>query len=309
MKKEDDNLAKADAVKDETATIANENNNAEVMPAAADDKAPEVAPTPVAQDADTETVKKEEQNGTKKEGADDVAGGKLTFNDKSLSLKTKCILSFVAAGVFLALFLVFTALVKLVDVSAVGPEASTVGLSTFNKTIADGIGYNEIWYNVSKILGHISILIAAGMVIYAVVQLIKKRGIKNLEPDVILLGAFYVSVIACYLFFEFVVVNYRPVLMDGVLEASYPSSHTMLALSICLSTIYLLRRKIRANEVYVPVSVALAILALMTVVSRTISGVHWATDIIAAVLLSGFLVFLYIAFVTLCDKQQSRKRK
>lgn len=297
-------------MQDTAVNITEENSSIKVSPAAADNKEPEVAPVPIVQTAgDNKEDKVTEQNEVKKESADDVAGGILTFNNKSLSLKTKCILSFVAAGVFLALFLVFTALVKLVDVSAIGPESSTVGLSTFNKTIADGIGFNGIWYNVSNVLGYLSILIAASMVIYAVVQLIKKRGIKNLESDVILLGAFYVSVIACYLFFEYVVVNYRPVVMDGALEASYPSSHTMLALSVCLSTIYILRRKIRANEVYVPVSIALALLALMTVVSRTISGAHWATDIIAAVLLSGFLVLLYIAFVTLCDKQQNRKMK
>ena len=234
---------------------------------------------------------------------DDMAHGSLSFNNFVLPYKKRNILNFVISGLLFIAFLIFTILLKFVDVDAIGPNNSSVGFSKLNKAIADAIGYNDIWYKITNILGYLAILLALGFAIYAFVQLCKRKSIKRVDTDLILLGAFYISVIAFYCFFELFVVNYRPVLVDGALEASYPSSHTMLTISICCSSIFVLRKRIKSNEIFVPVSIALAIVSLVTVVGRIASGVHWFTDIIGACLLSAFLVMLYFSFVYICEKK------
>ena len=65
-------------------------------------------------------------------------------------------------------------------------------------------------------------------------QLVTRRSIWKVDVPILVLGAFYGILAACYVFFEVVVINYRPVILTQgpVLEASFPSSHTMA--SICI---------------------------------------------------------------------------
>ena len=112
-----------------------------------------------------------------------------------------------------------------------------------------------------------------------------------------MLGAFYSLVGLTYIFFEVVVVNFRPILIDGVLEASYPSSHTMLALCICISGIIVNNKLFNKNLVLKIVNIALFVLAIVVVITRYLSGAHWITDILGALIISALL--LSMAFLIL----------
>ena len=106
-----------------------------------------------------------------------------------------------------------------------------------------------------------------------------------------MLGCFYIVVIGAFALFEVFPVNYRPVLIEGVLEASYPSSTTMLAL--CVLPTAMLRLRSRW------VRFLLAALTAFLVIGRLLCGVHWASDLIGGALLSAGLVTLYRCIISI----------
>lgn len=86
-----------------------------------------------------------------------------------------------------------------------------------------------------------------------------------------------------YFLFEKVVINYRPVLIEGVLEASYPSSTTMLTPCVIPTAILQFKSRIKNVAIRKTVLTVLAIFAAFMVIGRLISGAHWLTDIIGGI--------------------------
>ena len=200
------------------------------------------------------------------------------------------------AAISALLFVAVAVLVKTVDVSAIGPLGSSIGLSSLNGKIRDAIGYSESLYTFAELLGYISLSVVGGFAIYGVIQLIKHKSFKKIDKSLWLLGGFYIVVIAVYVLFEIVVINERPVLMDGELEASFPSTHTMLAICIMATAAHQLYIRLSSRKAARMVSVAVcALIATATVACRLLSGVHWFTDIIAGIFIGSALVFTYLA--------------
>lgn len=196
-------------------------------------------------------------------------------------------------------FIVFTICVKTVDVAPIGPMDSEVGFSSINGAIAEKIGENQLWYDVTEILGFLSLAVAGCFAFVGVYQFIKRKSLLKVDREILALGGFYAVVLAFYVLFEKIVINYRPVILEEVLEASYPSSHTMLSLCIMLSALYLINHYFKENKKYLYViDTVLIVIAVVTVVGRLLSGVHWFTDIVGGVLLSLALVSFYKAFIT-----------
>ena len=207
-------------------------------------------------------------------------------------------------NLYISIFLIFlsvlfTILVKVIDVKPIGPNNSKVGFSFINEFFHKSIGVNMVWYKITYILGIIIILIAVSYALIGIIQLLKRKSIKKVDREIILLGIFYIVIAVIYVFFEKFIVNYRPILMEGVLSASYPSSHTMLAICICVSSI-LVNNKIFKNEFTNSFNVILFILLLVVVIGRFISGVHWASDIIGGIIISSSLL---MSFYTVLDKK------
>mgnify|MGYP000409424730 CR=1 FL=1 len=207
-------------------------------------------------------------------------------------------------NLYISIFLIFlsvlfTILVKVIDVKPIGPNNSKVGFSFINEFFHKSIGVNMVWYKITYILGIIIILIAVSYALIGIIQLLKRKSIKKVDREIILLGIFYIVIAVIYVFFEKFIVNYRPILMEGVLSASYPSSHTMLAICICVSSI-MVNNKIFKNEFTNSFNVILFILLLVVVIGRFISGVHWASDIIGGIIISSSLL---MSFYTVLDKK------
>lgn len=210
-------------------------------------------------------------------------------------MKKSCFKSLLLSAVFIFLFIVWTILVLTVNVEPVGPMETKVGLSRFNLFVHNLIGVNMLLYDITDILGLIPICFAAGFGVLGFVQLIKRKSLFKVDPTILSLGVFYIIVICSFLFFEKVVVNYRPVLIEGALEASYPSSTTLLTLCVMPSSILQLKLSIKNKFIFILTSVLISLFTVFMIIARLISGVHWITDIIGGVLLSGGLVCSYFA--------------
>ena len=135
------------------------------------------------------------------------------------------------------------------------------------------------------------------------VQWIRRKNLRKVDGDILVLGGFYIVVLAFFCLFEVLDINYRPVLIEGVLEASYPSSTTMLALCVMPSVMLQLRRRMKNGAAKRCTQAALFVFTAFLVIGRLVSGVHWLTDIIGGVLLSAGLVLLYDSISCMEEKK------
>lgn len=217
---------------------------------------------------------------------------------------------FIASGVLFLIFVLFTVLVANVDLQPIGPENSVVGLASLNGAVAEAIGVHMVWYKITDILGYLAILVALFFGLLGVLQLIKGKSLAKVDSDILALGGFYVLVMVFYVIFELVGVNYRPVIIDASegLEASYPSSHTMLALCVFTTAIFQFQSRIKDEHICKVIEIVAVILIVLTVGGRLISGVHWFTDIIGSLLLSSSLIVLYCATVIALKTVKKKNR-
>ena len=199
-------------------------------------------------------------------------------------------------------FALWTVLIQCLDVQAVGQNGTKIGFADFNVWFHQLTGVHMTIYTITDWLGLVPILICLCFGVLGLVQLIKRRSLLRVDPDILLLGIYYVLVIACYLIFEMIPVNYRPVLIEGRLEASYPSSTTLLVLSVMPTLWFQANRRVSNAMIRKAVAVFVVTFSVFMVIGRLVSGVHWATDIIGSVLLSAGLYMLYRSAVLYSDK-------
>ncbi len=186
-------------------------------------------------------------------------------------------------------FIVYTILIMKVDVKAIGPNNTEVGFAKLNGFFKEINGQNMFFYKVTEVLGIVLLLLVLIYACIGLYQLIKRKSLFKIDREIIILGVFYVVVFALYILFDKVAINYRPILMDGELEPSYPSSHTMLALCVGLSS--LIVSKDYFNKKYINIiNIITCVLIGLVVAGRMLSGVHWLTDIFGGVILSRTLL-------------------
>lgn len=183
------------------------------------------------------------------------------------------------------LSIIYTILVKYVDTSIIGPNGSVVGFSSLNSFVFNLTGNNMTLYKITEILGIIPILIALMYAVIGLIQVIDRKSLK-VDKELIALGILYVVVILIYVFFEKCIINYRPVLIDGILEASYPSSHTLLSICICGSALLINKYLFNNKKIYKYINIVSIISMVLIVLGRLLSGVHWASDIIGSIIIS-----------------------
>ena len=205
-------------------------------------------------------------------------------------------------------FALWTVLIRWVDVQAVGQNGTKIGFADFNVWFHQLTGVHMTLYTITDWLGLVPIFICLCFGVLGLVQLIKRRSLLRVDPDILLLGIYYVLVIACYLIFEMIPVNYRPVLIEGRLEASYPSSTTLLVLSVMPTLWFQANRRVSNAMIRKAIAVFVVTFSVFMVIGRLVSGVHWATDIIGSVLLSAGLYMLYRSAVLYSDKAKRADR-
>jgi len=190
--------------------------------------------------------------------------------------------------------IIYILLLKTIDVRPIGPYHTKVGFATINNFIHVYLPKNTPWYKITKYLGFLTFIIVFYYAWIGVSQLIKYKSIKKVDKKIILLGLFYILVGIVYIFFEKVIINYRPILMNKELEASFPSSHTMLALCVCGSSLIMSKYRIKDKKKKQILDMITWSLMIILVIGRLLSGVHWLTDIIGSVIISAFLLSLLV---------------
>ena len=209
------------------------------------------------------------------------------------------------AGIgFLIAFLLWTVLIRCIDVQAAGPNGTNVGFAAFNLWFHHLTGVHMTIYTITDWLGLFPIVICLCFGAVGLIQMVRRRSLFRVDPDIILLGLYYILVIFAYLVFEMVPINYRPILIGGALEASYPSSTTLLVLSVMPTLKFQLGRRAEKTLVRNVIGIYVIAFSAFMVIGRLISGVHWATDIIGAVFLSMGLFLLYRYAVDVADSRR-----
>ena len=208
----------------------------------------------------------------------------------------------------LAAFALWTVLIQCVDVQPVGQNGTDVGFATFNVWFHGITGVHMAIYTVTDWLGLVPIAVCLCFGALGAVQLVTRRSLLRVDVDLLLLGAYYIVVILCYLFFEMVPINYRPIPIDGIMEASYPSSTTLLVLSVMPTLKFQVDRRAKSPAVRGTATAFVVVFSAFMVLGRLVAGVHWATDIVGAVLLAAGLFAVYTSAVALMDQKHADPR-
>ena len=214
----------------------------------------------------------------------------------------------VAGVALLAAFAFLTVLVQLVDVRPVGQNGTNVGFATFNIWFHGLTGVHMRIYTITDWLGLVPIAISLGFTAMGAVQLVRRRSLLKVDPDILLLGVYYIAVIFFYLLFEAVPINYRPVPIDGAMEASYPSSTTLLVLSVMPTLQFQIDRRAGSPALRKATTLFVVAFSALMVAGRLVSGVHWATDIVGSILLAAGLFAMYRYAVARADARLTTAR-
>lgn len=205
----------------------------------------------------------------------------------------------------IAAFIIWTILILNIDVQPVGQNGTNICFATFNQWFHHLTGVHMIIYIITDWLGLVPVFICFLFGGLGLFQWIKRKSLFLVDHDIILLGIYYVIVISCYLIFEIIPINYRPILIDGFLEASYPSSTTLLVLSVMPTLVFQSDRRLKNATAKKSIRILTVLFSVFMVMGRLYAGVHWFTDIVGAVLLSTGLFEIYKTVVLLYCKEKN----
>ena len=197
----------------------------------------------------------------------------------------------------LAAFALWTAAVYVVDVQPIGPLGSKVGFAALNGWFHSLTGVHLWLYDLTDLLSVVPLGLCGAFGILGLGQWVRRKKLRRVDRDLLFLGGFYLAVAAFFVAFECFPVNFRPVLIEGRQEASYPSSTTLLVLCVMSTAQMQLRRRLRPGALRRMVCTMIPCFTAFMVLARLVSGVHWLTDILGGGLLSVGLVTLYGALV------------
>ena len=209
----------------------------------------------------------------------------------------------IVACVLLAAFVALTICLLFVDVRAAGESGAEVGFATINQKVWQAIGQSAAALTVSEVCGLCMIAAVGAFGVTGLVQVIRRKGFLRADKELYVMAGGLVLLAAAYVFFEIFVVNCRPVLDEGELAASYPSSHAMLATAVAgMGMAYLHSRQRKGVLINVLIGLLNGV-SVATVACRLLGGVHWLSDIVGGVLLGMVIVYAYRAVCSLIARE------
>lgn len=208
-------------------------------------------------------------------------------------MKTDGKKNLIAGFILIFMFVMWTVLVVTADVKPAGVNGTDIGFAEINTRFHNFTGVDMKLYNITDWLGLVPLFVCMLFGFMGFLQLIKRKNILRVDKDIVILGIYYVIVILCYLIFEMIPVNYRPVLINGLQEISYPSSTTLLVLSVMPTLVFQVYKRLKGNMLRRTIFVFATVFCIFMMTGRLISGVHWLTDIVASVFISTGLFLIY----------------
>ncbi len=210
----------------------------------------------------------------------------------------------IAGLIMMAAFVIWTMLIQTVDVRPAGQNGTDIGFAAMNLAFHRMTGVHMSIYTITDWLGLVPIAVCMVFGVMGLIQLVKRKNLFKVDGDILLLGVYYILVIAGYLIFEMIPLNYRPVLIEGRMEASYPSSTTLLVVSVMPTLAFEVRRRLKNTALRYALYWFTVAFTVFMVIGRTVSGVHWLTDIIGALLLSAGLYLIYYGAVSMMEENK-----
>ena len=204
----------------------------------------------------------------------------------------------------LALFVIYTVSLTVVDLQPIGPQGSWVAYAGLNKAVHELFGVHMILYHITDWAGVVAIFVAVGFAVLGLIQWIQRKHILKVDSNLLALGVFYIVVFGVFVFFEYHVINRRPVLINGYLEASYPSSTTMLAMCVLPTAMMQFRQYIRKMWLRNTVNILCGVFTAFMVLGRLVCGVHWFTDILGGMIFSAGMIFLYTGVMNMLKQSE-----
>ena len=201
-------------------------------------------------------------------------------------------------------FILWTILIQHIDVQPIGQKGTDIGFAMLNHWFHQATGVHMPLYIITDWLGLVPLFVCLLFGRVGLLQWIARKSLLKVDADIVLLGIYYVIVISGYLIFEMSPINYRPVLINEALEASYPSSTTLLVLSVMPTLVFQAERRLKNDNIINIIRTLSILFSAFMVFGRLFSGVHWVTDIIGSVLLSIGLFCIYKSIVLLYCKEK-----
>ena len=204
----------------------------------------------------------------------------------------------------LALFVIYTVSLTVVDLQPIGPQGSWVAYAGLNKAVHELFGVHMILYHITDWAGVVAIFVAVAFAVLGLIQWIQRKHILKVDSNLLALGVFYIVVFGVFVFFEYRMINRRPVLINGYLEASYPSSTTMLAMCVLPTAMMQFRQYIRKMWLRNTVNILCGVFTAFMVLGRLVCGVHWFTDILGGMIFSAGMIFLYTGVMNMLKQNE-----
>ena len=221
-------------------------------------------------------------------------------------MNKKNIINFsITAGLFV-IFAIFTILVKFVDTSLVVATNTKIGFSSINKPIFEALGTSDAWGTISLILFVVAGLIVLTLAVIGIKEWFANKQLSKVNHKILFLLGLYTLTVIFYFLFEILAVNYRPLLDEGLVKLSYPSSHTLLICVVCLSACFVVPDYIKNKPLKITITCILITLSILAPLSRLLAGMHWFTDVIGSLILSVALVMCYYSSTCLVKKQNKQ---
>lgn len=221
-----------------------------------------------------------------------------------MKMKKRIIKDLILGITLIIMFGVFTLLVMKYDIKNIGVNNTTIGFATLNSWFNKTTGTHLMFYSITDWLELLPLLVCVCFGLIGLKQLLSHKKIFLVDHDILLLGIYYIIVILLYLLFDKMCINYRPILIEGKLEVSYPSSTVLLVLCVMLTLTFQINRRVKNDKTKIYLETLSNIYIIFMLFGRIVSGVHWITDIIGSIILALGLFKLYISFVNMLDNKK-----
>ena len=110
----------------------------------------------------------------------------------------------IIAAAALVLFVLLAAGVNTVDVKEVEATGRTIGFTWLNQGFHKLTGVKTGWYKLTQITGLIALAVVGAFAVLGLVQLIRRRSLKKVDPELLTLGGLFIATGLMYVLFELI---------------------------------------------------------------------------------------------------------